>query len=192
MNHHTDQYYINRCLEGETNAFSYLVDQYKDFVYTIIFRMVKNKEWAEEIAQDVFVKAYTSLNSYRGDAKFSTWLYTIAYRKALDALKSVKNQKKTDFIDDVQEGDIGSVTDALMHLELEERKTIIKNSILKLKEDEAALITLYYFEEKSVKEIQEITKISVDNIKIKLYRSRKKLYDYLNSYIQPQISRPKG
>lgn len=192
MNHHTDQYYINRCLEGETNAFSYLVDQYKDFVYTIIFRMVKNKEWAEEIAQDVFVKAYTSLNNYRGDAKFSTWLYTIAYRKALDALKSVKNQKKTDFIDDVQEGDIGSVTDALMHLELEERKTIIKNSILKLKEDEAALITLYYFEEKSVKEIQEITKISVDNIKIKLYRSRKKLYDYLNSYIQPQISRPKG
>ena len=192
MNHHTDQYYINRCLEGETNAFSYLVDQYKDFVYTIIFRMVKNKEWAEEIAQDVFVKAYTSLNSYRGDAKFSTWLYTIAYRKALDALKSVKNQKKIDFIDDVQEGDIGSVTDALMHLELEERKTIIKNSILKLKEDEAALITLYYFEEKSVKEIQEITKISVDNIKIKLYRSRKKLYDYLNSYIQPQISRPKG
>ena len=192
MNHHTDQYYINRCLEGETNAFSYLVDQYKDFVYTIIFRMVKNKEWAEEIAQDVFVKAYTSLNNYRGDAKFSTWLYTIAYRKALDALKSVKNQKKIDFIDDVQEGDIGSVTDALMHLELEERKTIIKNSILKLKEDEAALITLYYFEEKSVKEIQEITKISVDNIKIKLYRSRKKLYDYLNSYIQPQISRPKG
>ena len=192
MNHHTDQYYINRCLEGETNAFSYLVDQYKDFVYTIIFRMVKNKEWAEEIAQDVFVKAYTSLNNYRGDAKFSTWLYTIAYRKALDALKSVKNQKKTDFIDDIQEGDIGSVTDALMHLELEERKTIIKNSILKLKEDEAALITLYYFEEKSVKEIQEITKISVDNIKIKLYRSRKKLYDYLNSYIQPQISRPKG
>ena len=192
MNHHTDQYYINRCLEGETNAFSYLVDQYKDFVYTIIFRMVKNKEWAEEIAQDVFVKAYTSLNSYRGDAKFSTWLYTIAYRKALDALKSVKNQKKIDFIDDVQEGDIGSVTDALMHLELEERKTIIKNSIQKLKEDEAALITLYYFEEKSVKEIQEITKISVDNIKIKLYRSRKKLYDYLNSYIQPQISRPKG
>ena len=45
MNHHTDQYYINRCLEGETNAFSYLVDQYKDFVYTIILRMVKNKEW---------------------------------------------------------------------------------------------------------------------------------------------------
>ena len=192
MNHHTDQYYINRCLEGETNAFSYLVDQYKDFVYTIIFRMVKNKEWAEEIAQDVFVKAYTSLNNYRGDAKFSTWLYTIAYRKALDALKSVKNQKKIDFIDDVQEGDIGSVTDALMHLELEERKTIIKNSILKLKEDEAALITLYYFEEKSVKEIQDITKISVDNIKIKLYRSRKKLYDYLNGYIQPQISKPKG
>ncbi|MAQ75467.1 MAG: RNA polymerase [Aquimarina sp.] len=192
MNHHTDQYYINRCLEGETNAFSYLVDQYKDFVYTIILRMVKNKEWAEEIAQDVFVKAYTSLANYRGDAKFSTWLYTIAYRKALDALKSVKNQKTIDFIDDVQEGDIGSVTDALMHLELEERKTIIKNSILKLKEDEAALITLYYFEEKSVKEIQDITKISVDNIKIKLYRSRKKLYDYLNGYIQPQISKPKG
>ena len=91
-------------------------------------------------------------------------------------------QKTIDFIDDVQEGDIGSVTDALMHLELEERKTIIKNSILKLKEDEAALITLYYFEEKSVKEIQDITKISVDNIKIKLYRSRK------NNFVRQKIS----
>lgn len=191
MNHQTDQYYINSCLAGEKNAFSIIVERYKDLVYTIIVRMLKNREWAEEVAQDVFVKAYISLGNYRGEAKFSTWLYTIAYRKALDALKSTKSQRFLYFVDDIHEDQIGDVTEALNPIEIMERRKIIKDSIKKLKADEAVLITLYYFEEKSIKEINEITAISVDNIKIKLYRSRKKLFHYLKGYIYPEIGKQK-
>ncbi|WP_101449909.1 RNA polymerase sigma factor [Aquimarina sp. MAR_2010_214] len=192
MNHQSDQYYINKVLEGRVNAFSVLVERYQGLVYTIVYRMVKNKEQAEEVAQDSFVKAYKSLKNYRGDAKFSTWLYTIAYRKSLDAIKASKRMITSELIEEVSEGEMELVGDALNYLQVKERKKIISDSIMKLPEDEAAIITLYYFEEKSVKEIVEIVNLTADNVKIKLYRSRKKLYSVLKHHISPEISSKNG
>lgn len=192
MNHQSDQYYIKQVLEGEVNAFSSLVERYQSLVYTIVFRMVRNKEEAEEIAQDTFIKAYKSLSKYRGEAKFSTWLYTIAYRKSLDAIKKNKRFVATELIEEVSEGEVGVVNDALSYLQDIERKEIISNSILKLPEEESAIITLYYFEEKSIKEIKEIVGLTEDNIKIKLYRSRKKLYSILKYNISPEINANNG
>ncbi|AXT53285.1 RNA polymerase sigma factor [Aquimarina sp. BL5] len=192
MNHQSDQYYIKQVLEGEVNTFSSLVERYQSLVYTIVFRMVRNKEEAEEIAQDTFIKAYKSLSKYRGEAKFSTWLYTIAYRKSLDAIKKNKRFVATELIEEVSEGEVGVVNDALSYLQDIERKEIISNSILKLPEEESAIITLYYFEEKSIKEIKEIVGLTEDNIKIKLYRSRKKLYSILKYHISPEINANNG
>lgn len=192
MSHQSDQYYINQVLEGQVNAFSVLVERYQGLVYTVVYRMVKNKEQAEEVAQDSFIKAYKSLNNYRGDAKFSTWLYTIAYRKSLDAIKESKRMITSELIEEVSEGEMELVGDALNYLQVKERKKIISDSIMKLPEDEAAIITLYYFEEKSVKEIVEIVNLTADNVKIKLYRSRKKLYSILKHHISPEISSKNG
>lgn len=192
MNHQSDQYYINQVLEGKVNAFSILVERYQSLVYTVVYRMIKNKELAEEVAQDSFIKAYKSLSNYRGDAKFSTWLYTIAYRKSLDAIKANKRMMTSELIEEINEGEIELVNDALSYLQAKERKKIISDSILKLPEDEAAIITLYYFEEKSVKEIVDIIGLTADNVKIKLYRSRKKLYSLLQHHISPEISAKNG
>ncbi|WP_299213903.1 RNA polymerase sigma factor [uncultured Aquimarina sp.] len=192
MNHQTDQYYIKQVLKGEVNAFSSLVERYQSLVYTIVFRMIRNKEEAEEIAQDTFIKAYKSLSKYRGEAKFSTWLYTIAYRKSLDAIKKNKRFVATELIEEISEGEVGVVNDALSYLQDVERKRVISDSILKLPEEESAIITLYYFEEKSVKEIKEIVGLTEDNIKIKLYRSRKKLYSILKYHISPEINANNG
>ncbi len=192
MNHQSDQYYINQVLEGQVNAFSVLVERYQGLVYTVVYRMIKNKEQAEEVAQDSFIKAYKSLSNYRGDAKFSTWLYTIAYRKSLDAIKASKRMITSELIEEVSEGEMELVGDALNYLQVKERKKIISDSIMKLPEDEAAIITLYYFEEKSVKEIVEIVNLTADNVKIKLYRSRKKLYSILKYHISPEISSKNG
>jgi RNA polymerase sigma factor (sigma-70 family) len=82
----TDQQLIEKTLRGDTSSFGKLVERYQDFVFTIAFRIMKVREEAEEVAQDSFIKAYESLNSFRGESKFSSWLYSIAYRKALDAL----------------------------------------------------------------------------------------------------------
>ncbi|WP_106795104.1 RNA polymerase sigma factor [Aquimarina sp. Aq78] len=192
MNHQSDQYYINQVLEGQVNAFSVLVERYQGLVYTVVYRMIKNKEQAEEVAQDSFIKAYKSLSNYRGDAKFSTWLYTIAYRKSLDAIKASKRMITSELIEEVSEGEMELVGDALNYLQVKERKKIISDSIMRLPEDEAAIITLYYFEEKSVKEIVEIVNLTADNVKIKLYRSRKKLYSILKHHISPEISSKNG
>ena len=93
MEPNTDQYLIDKTLNGDTRAFGELVERYQAFVFTIALRIVKVREEAEEVAQDAFIKAFQSITSYRGESKFSSWLYSIAYRKALDAIR--KNKKKS-------------------------------------------------------------------------------------------------
>ena len=78
-----DLWYINRVLEGDANAFAPLVDKYQNMVFTIALRIVIKREDAEEVAQDTFLKVYRSLNTFRLEATFSTWLYRIAYNTAI-------------------------------------------------------------------------------------------------------------
>ena len=82
-----DLYYINKVIGGDSNAFAVLVDRYKDFVFTLAIRMVKNREEAEEVSQDVFIKTFNSLRKFNGDSKFSTWLYKIAYNTCLVSMR---------------------------------------------------------------------------------------------------------
>ena len=96
-----DQYYIQKVLQGDANAFAYLVDTYKDMIFTLAFKMTKNREEAEEISQDTFIKAYQNLNKFQGDSKFSTWLYSIAYNASLDAIKKNKKHNNTLEINDI-------------------------------------------------------------------------------------------
>jgi len=192
MNTNTDQYYIDQVLQGDTNAYAILVNRYQDFIYTIVLRMVKVREEAEEVAQDAFIKAFESLEHFRGESKFSSWLYSIAYRKALDRIRKNKRQQTSELLEEITEGDIGILDNGLNRLEQKERKELIKNSIMQLAETDAAIVTLYYFEEQSVKEISEITELSEDNIKIKLYRSRKKLFTLLQGYVLPEINKTNG
>lgn len=188
----TDQELIEQTLKGDTSSFGELVERYQNFVFTIAFRIMKVREEAEEVAQDSFIKAYESLNSFRGESKFSSWLYSIAYRKALDALRKNKKYKASEIIDDITEGEVSGIEDALHYLEDEERKKAIQDCILKLSEDEATIITLYYFQDQSVREISTITRLSEDNIKVKLFRSRKKLFGFLKHFILPEITNTNG
>ncbi|GHC55121.1 RNA polymerase sigma factor [Ulvibacter litoralis] len=192
MNTTNDQEYIQQTLQGDVQSFGFLVEKYQDFVFTIAYRVVKTREEAEEVAQDSFVKAFQSLASYRGDAKFSSWLYSIVYRKALDSLRKNKKYQASELIEDITEGDALSVDNALHYLEAEERKKVIQECILKLSEEEAVIVTLYYFEDQSVREIAVVTALSEENIKVKLYRSRKKLFTLLKHFILPETSNFNG
>ncbi len=185
MNNKPDEYYITQTLNGNVNAYAFLVEKYKHMVFTLSIRIVKNREEAEEISQDVFVKAYTNLKSFKGDSKFSTWIYKIGYYASLDAIKRNKRQINSENIDEVYEADFGVLQNALSYLEEKERKSIIKKSLLKLNEDEQVILTLYYFEEMPLKEISEVVNLSVDNIKVKLFRARKKLATILEHVIEP-------
>ena len=126
----SDQYYIDQIIAGNTNVFSVLVDRYKDLVFTLTLRMLKNREEAEEVAQDTFVKAYTSLDRFKGDSKFSTWIYKIAYHASLDRIKKNKKYFNDVEINEFTGHQLKTVDNALVNLEQEEYNKTIKNCVL--------------------------------------------------------------
>tara|TARA_B100000809_G_scaffold234129_1_gene251365 strand:- start:8779 stop:9366 length:588 start_codon:yes stop_codon:yes gene_type:complete len=192
MQQNTDPYLIKKALEGDSKAFGQLVQKYQAFVFTIVIRIVKVREEAEEVAQDTFIKAYESLSSFRGDSKFSSWLYSIAYRKALDALRKNKKINNLELIEEITEDDTSTIENALTYIEEKERKEVIQKCIKELPEQEAAIITFFYFEELSIKEISKITELSEDNVKVKLFRSRKKMFTLLKQFILPTYTERNG
>jgi len=181
-----DEYYIAETLNGNVNAFAFLVEKYKHMLYTLTIGIVKNKEEAEEVSQDSFVKAYKNLASFKGDSKFSTWIYKIAYYASLDVVKKNKRLVYSEDIDNIREGELGSVQDSLKCLEEKERKEVINKALLKLPGEERVILTLFYFENLSIKEISKVVNLSEDNIKVKLFRSRKKLASILKNVIEPR------
>jgi RNA polymerase sigma factor (sigma-70 family) len=192
MTTNTDHELVALTLSGNTRAFSLLVERYQDYVFTIAVRIVKIREEAEEVAQDSFIKAFEALSTYRGEAKFSSWLYSIVYRKALDRLRKNHRSKSFELVEELTEGESESVENALHFLELKERNDILQKCLDQLPEGDAAIISFYYFEELSVKEIAEITQLGEDNIKIKLHRSRKKMFSYMKYYMLPEYTQNNG
>lgn len=188
----TDHQLIREVLQGDTQRFGILVERYQDFVFTIIIRMLRSKEEAEEVAQDTFVKAFKSLSSFRGEAKFSSWLYRIAYRKALDFIKANQKHRAVSLIEEITEGSMIGIEDALDQLISEERKQMIRHAIQELNATDATIVTLYYYEDASVREIADIVSLSEDNVKVKLYRSRKRLYALLEQGLQMKPMKTHG
>ena len=182
-----DQVYINKVLDGDTNAFTVLVDCYKDLVFTLALRMVKNREEAEEVSQDTFIKVYKSLNRFKGDSKFSTWIYRVAYNTCLDRLKKNKRQEYTVAIDEYTEHQVKTLENALDALEEQEKQLAIKKCLEMLPSEDSFILTLYYFEELSLDEISKITGLKPNNVKVKLFRSRKKLATILKKHLEPEI-----
>ncbi|GAA3626672.1 RNA polymerase sigma factor [Flavivirga jejuensis] len=182
-----DQHYIDLIIDGDTNAFAVLVERYKDLVFTLTLRMLKNREEAEEVAQDTFIKVYKSLNRFKGDSKFSTWIYKIAYNTSLDRLKKNKKHFNDVAIDEFTEHQIKTIDNALDNLENKEREQAIQNCIALLPGDDSFLLTLYYFEERPLEEISKIIGSTLNNAKVKLFRSRKKLATILKARLEPEI-----
>ena len=182
-----DQVYINKILDGDTNAFAVLVDRYKDLVYTLSIRMMKNREEAEEVAQDAFIKTYKSLDKFKGESKFSTWIYRVAYNTCLDRLKKNKRTQYTVTIDEYTEHQVKTIDNALDKIEASEKKQTIQQCIELLPSDDNVLLTLYYFEELSLEEIGKIVGLKPNNVKVKLFRSRKKLATILKERLDNEL-----
>ena len=187
MTINNDQLYIERVLKGDTNSFAILVDKYKDMVFSLALKVVKNREEAEEVSQDTFIKAYRSLQKFKGDSKFSTWLYKIAYNNCMDRVKKISKSYNTDAIDEVVENRIKATDDVLKTIERKERALMVKECLLELPEDERSILWFFYFEELSLKEITEVTTYSENNVKVKLHRARKKLLAIIENKVEPEM-----
>lgn len=182
-----DQHYINQIIEGNSNAFAVLVDRYKDLVFTLSYKMVKNKEEAEEISQDTFIKIFKSLNKFKGESKFSTWVYKITYNTCLDRLKKNKKENSVVYIEDFSEHQVKAIETVFDTIDEKERNQRIQDCLLLLPSEDAFLLTLYYFDNQSIEEIAKVMDSNANNIKVKLFRSRKKMASILKERLEPEI-----
>jgi RNA polymerase sigma-70 factor (ECF subfamily) len=183
---------IRKVLSGNVPAYSAIVRSYQQRVYSLALRILRNEEDAEEAASDAFLKAYQSLNTFRMDSKFSTWLFRIAYNSAISRLRKRKTGKKdieVYSIDaaDIDETRLAEINNAMSAMEKSDREKFISSAIERLDPDEAAIVNMYYFDELSVSEICGITELTKSNVKIKLHRSRKKLSDYLSNVLKNEL-----
>lgn len=172
----SDTYYIERILAGDTSCFASLFDRYGKQVYAWVCRVIQNREDAEELTEDVFVKAFQHLKSFRGESDFLTWLYRIAYNLSISAVR----KKKVEYlaIEDSQLSNVSEemIQDQLGQADSSERLDLLDWALEQLPPDDRALILLFYKEDKSIEELAQITGLSIANIKVKLHRTRKKLY----------------
>lgn len=187
MNYREDNFYISKVLQGNLSSFAILVEKHKGMAYTLALRIAKNQEDAEEIAQDAFMKVYNSLSTFKQDSKFTTWLYKIIYNTAISRFRKKHidsySMDESSIADSVHEQE----DDGLDILHHQERKRIISMAISRLKEDEGVALTLFYLNENSIKEIEEITGFTDSNIKILLFRGRKKLLFELKKILKDEI-----
>lgn len=175
---------VNKVLKGNTSAFSYFVDTYQDMAMTIAYRVCQNKQDAEDIVQNAFVKAFHNLHTFRSDSKFSTWFYRIVYNTAITHLNSsVFSNEFVDYKNITGESSF-SDWDTITAIEEGERKALINAVLEEMPKDESLLLTLYYLDENSVKDIMKITGLSESNVKVKLHRARKRFADIVSSRMQ--------
>jgi RNA polymerase sigma-70 factor (ECF subfamily) len=187
MHRLNDQHYINLIIGGDAHAFGVLVDRHKNFVFTLSLKMLQNREEAEEVSQDAFIKVYKSLHKFNSESKFSTWLYKIVYNTCLDRLRIKKRTTSSVSIDDFAQQEVTTLMNILDTIEEHERKQLVQNCLNLLPPEDNFLLTLYYFEENSLREISKIMGINENNLKIKLFRSRKKLTAILKTQLEPEI-----
>jgi len=187
MNYREDNFYIKKVLKGNLPSYAILVEKHKSLVYTLALRISKNHEDAEEIGQDAFLKAYNSLNTFKQESKFTTWLYKIVYNTAVSRFRKKHIESFSMEDSPIQESIQGEHIDGLDIMHHKERKKIISEAISRLKQDEGVVMTLFYLSENNIKEIEEITGLTNSNIKILLHRGRKNLLFELKKILKEEI-----
>ncbi|MEP3386993.1 MAG: sigma-70 family RNA polymerase sigma factor [Reichenbachiella sp.] len=183
---YSDIQLIEKIKAGDMSSFEMLVNRHKNFAFTIADRILQNEEDAEEVAHDAFVKLLSSLDKFKGESKFTTWFYRIVMNMAISRTR--KKRIKTEDIDS-RPGGIAEYSnfEEFGGLKAKDRTYYLNQAVGRLKDEERLLITLYYFDELDMDEIQEVTKIDKGNLKVKIFRARKKLAEILQKMLPAEL-----
>jgi RNA polymerase sigma-70 factor (ECF subfamily) len=185
----SDNEILSRVLQGDQQAYAEIVKRHQSFVFTIALRYTPNREDAEEIAQDSFVKAYRSLSDFRGDSKFSTWLYTIVTTTSLTFLRkkkvdvqSLDNEKVFELADNLDSGFKAN------QVEQKSRVNMVNRAIAMLSPEDAQVITLFYKGEQSLEEMGQILGVEPNTVKVRLHRARQRLKEKMEKHFAEEVS----
>lgn len=183
-----DNEIISQVLNGDNQAYAGLVNQYQNYVFTLALRMVKNREDAEEVAQDAFIKAYKYLADFKGNSKFSTWLYTIVNNTGISFLRkkkleihSLNNEKVFEMAENRDSGFNANL------VEQKSKVSMVNKAIDLLNPDDAEVITLFYIAEQSLEEIAGILGLEANTAKVRLHRARTRLKVKMETYFAQEV-----
>jgi RNA polymerase sigma factor (sigma-70 family) len=184
----TDTEIIKRILQGEQALFAQLVQRYQQYVFTLVLRFTDSREDAEEISQDVFVKAYRSLADFRGESKFSTWLYTVVRTSSITFLRKKKldttslDNERTFLQLENRESGFNANT-----MEQKSRHAMVNAAIRLLSPDDGQIITLFYKGEQSLEEIGRIMGMEPNTVKVRLHRARNRLREKMEKHFSDEV-----
>jgi RNA polymerase sigma factor (sigma-70 family) len=183
-----DSEIISKVLSGDQQAYAALVSRYQNYVFTLSLRFTKNREDAEEVSQDIFVKAYRALADFKGTSKFSTWLYTIVNNTCITFLRKKKLQ--THSLDNEGVFEVADRQDSGLRANLVEQKSkvaMVNNAINLLSADDAEIITLFYKSEQSLEEISQILGLETTTAKVRLHRARTRLKEKMEKHFSEEV-----
>ncbi len=172
---------IDRIIAGEQQLYAELINRYKGYAFTIALKILQNRPEAEEAAQDAFIKAFQNLARFNREAKFSTWLYRIAFNTAISYKRKSKNIFQS--IEDVQ---IGQRQEGEGNVEHDDKKRFIEQALNRLNDADRLAVNLFYLQEFSLEEIADITGMQANTVKVRVHRARQRLAEELKSILQKE------
>lgn len=184
----SDTEIISTVLHGNQQAYAQLVERYQNYVFTIVLRYIKSREDAEEVAQDIFIKAYRSLSDFKGASKFSTWLYTITTTTCITFLR--KKRLEVHSLDNDKVFEVADSQDSGMsanQIEQKSRVNMVNHAIAMLSGDDAELITLFYKGEQTLEEIAQVLGIEANAVKVRLHRARTRLKEKMQKHFSAEV-----
>lgn len=179
---------------GDETAFTKLVDEYQDMVYNTALGIVQQADDADDITQEVFIQVYQSISSFKGDSKFSTWLYRIVLSKALDHEKKKKRKKRFGFVQSLFGGDGEEQVHPVefdhpgVQAEKKESAAALFGALKKIPDNQRIAFTLHKLEGQSNREIAAIMNTSIQAVESLMSRAKTNLKKELNDYYQKNIS----
>jgi RNA polymerase sigma-70 factor, ECF subfamily len=188
--HLSDAEIMLRVREGDDSGFSILIEKYRKQIVHFMFRMSRNQAVAEELAQEVFLRVYRSRQTYRAEAKFSTWLYRIATNLGVNHARDTKHERTAQnvYLDqpDAETGTTPDVADSTLNVEQElvreERMTAIRKHVMALPERQRNAVLMHKYQEMDYKEIGEVLKLSESATKSLLFRAYQTLRENLKDF----------
>lgn len=170
-----DHQIIEQVLQGNQQAYSRIVDKYKRKIYTLLLRMIGQPQDAQDLTQEVFIKAFYRLDSLTSTEQFSGWLYRVATNHCLDELRRRKKVVKMPF-DEAMLQDLRTPEAIYLEKELKEN---LQRQVLALSEDYRIVFLLRHAEHLSYQEISDVLDIPVSTVQVRLFRARKKLLEFM-------------
>lgn len=183
MDARSDEEIIGLVLNGDVQAFRHLIERHTRIAYSTAFAVIRNHEDAEEIVQDAFLKAFSSLGSFQGRSRFSTWLFRIVYHRALNHLEKHKLYKTNTDLDFTFEKEDDLVTQEREKLVHKDQELYIGKTLEKLSVPDRLALSLYYLDEKSQQEISLLTGWSLAATKLRIHRARAKFDEVLEKIL---------